>query len=150
LAHPTQTRLMRETIDAFIAARLLTTNEITGTTTIEVSHEALIREWPRLSGWLLETRQDILLQQTISKDAVEWERRNKPGDRLYRGSQLKEAQAWARRSTPSSNEMAFLHAGAVQRLRSIERMTAIVLVLLLLIGLAGRLFYQIVTNPMPP
>jgi V8-like Glu-specific endopeptidase len=49
-----------------------------------------------LSDWLREARQDIPLQQTISKDAAEWEQHNKPGDRLYRGSQLKEAQAWAR------------------------------------------------------
>src|SRR5205823_2590919 len=40
-----QTLMLNEVTDAFIAARLLTTNEITGETTIEVSHEALIREW---------------------------------------------------------------------------------------------------------
>jgi hypothetical protein len=48
LDDPTQTRLLRETIDAFIAARLLTTNQVADTTTIEVSHEAVIREWQRL------------------------------------------------------------------------------------------------------
>jgi len=62
---------MRETIDSFIAVRLLTTNEVAGTTTIEVSHEALIREWPRLADWLHEARDDIRLQQTISKDAAD-------------------------------------------------------------------------------
>ena len=72
LDDPNHTRLMRETIDAFITARLLTTNEVAGTTTIEVSHEALIREWPRLAEWMREARQDIRLQQTISKDASEW------------------------------------------------------------------------------
>lgn len=40
-ADPGQTLLMRETIDAFIAARLLTASEVEGTTTIEVSHEAV-------------------------------------------------------------------------------------------------------------
>src|SRR5207248_11437278 len=49
LADATQTLLLRETIDAFIAARLLTTDEVSGITTIELSHEALIREWPRLA-----------------------------------------------------------------------------------------------------
>ena len=44
LPDATQTRMLRESIDAFIAARLLTTNEIGGITTVEVSHEALIRE----------------------------------------------------------------------------------------------------------
>ncbi len=149
LAEASQTRLLHEVVDAFIAARLLTTNEIAGTTTIEVSHEALIREWPRLAGWLREARDDIRLQQTISKDAADWEQRHKPGDRLYRGSQLKEAQAWARRNTPSGNEVAFLRAGTTRRIRSVASMTAIVLVLLLLIGLAGGLYYHITTIPIP-
>src|SRR5262249_28673048 len=45
-ADPEQTRLMQETLDVFVKARLLTTNVNGDTeTTIEVSHEALIREW---------------------------------------------------------------------------------------------------------
>ena len=132
LAEASQTRLLQEVADAFIVVRLLTTNEIAGTTTIEVSHEALIREWPRLAGWLREARDDIRLQQTISKDAAEWERRNKPGDRLYRGSQLKESRAWARRNTPSGHEVAFLRASATHRTRSHIGMAAIVLLVLLL------------------
>jgi len=137
LAEAGQTRLLQEVIDAFIAVRLLTTNEIAGTTTIEVSHEALIREWPRLAGWLREARDDIPLQQTISKDATEWEQRNKPGDRLYRGSKLKEARAWARRNTPSGNEVAFLHAGAASRARALVRVIAVVLLLISAMGVAG-------------
>src|SRR5207244_5945368 len=41
LADETTTRLLRETADACIAARLLTPKEVAATTTIEVSHEAL-------------------------------------------------------------------------------------------------------------
>ncbi len=149
LTDATQTRLLRETIDAFIAARLLTTNEVAGTTTIEVSHEALIREWTRLSGWLLEARQDILLQQTISKDVAEWERRGKPRDRLYRGSQLKEARTWARRNMPSGNEVAFLRASAAQHMRTRVSMVAIALALLLSFPLGQQVlhfFLPSVTN----
>jgi hypothetical protein len=132
LPEASQQRLMRETIDAFIAARLLTTNEIAGTTTIEVSHEALIREWPRLAGWLREARDDIRIQQTISKDAADWEQRNKPRDRLYRGSQLKEAQAWVDRNIASEDEVAFLRAGAARRVRSRVGIMGIILLVLLL------------------
>jgi hypothetical protein len=149
LDDPTQTRLLRETIDTFIAARLLTTNEIAGTTTIEVSHEALIREWPRLADWLHEAREDIRLQQTISKDAAAWEQHNKPRDRLYRGSQLKEAQAWARRNTPSGNEMAFLRAGTTYKVRSLVSVIAVLLIVVSSIGVAS----WVLTHPlhlMPP
>jgi hypothetical protein len=86
LPDPTQTRLMREVIDTFIAVRLLITNEVSGTSTIEVSHEALIREWPRLADWLVTNRNDILLQKAISEDTAEWIRRDRPDDRLYRGT----------------------------------------------------------------
>jgi TIR domain len=150
LDDPTQTRIMRETIDTFIAARLLTTNEITGTTTIEVSHEAVIREWPRLAGWLREARDDIRLQQAISEDATEWERLGKPGDRLYRGSQLREAQAWAKRDTPSGTEVAFLRAGAASRVRSLISVISLLLIVASSMGVASWvLTHQLVKPPAP-
>ncbi len=139
LADATQTRVLRETIDAFIAARLLTTNEVGGTTTIEVSHEALIREWKRLAEWMREARQDINLQQAISKDAAEWEQRGLLRDRLYRGSQLEEAKAWASRNLPSKQETAFLNASATQRVRNIVSILVVVLVVVGLVGIAGWL-----------
>jgi len=133
----TLTRLMRVTIDSFIAARLLTTNEVAGTTTIEVSHEALIREWKRLAAWMHEARQDIPLQQAISEDVAEWERRGKPRDRLYRGSQLKEARVWALRNMPSKQEVTFLQASAAYRVRSLVSGVAVFLLTVLLVGIAG-------------
>jgi hypothetical protein len=115
LPDPTQTTQMRQVADAFVSARLLVTNEVAGTTTVEVSHEALIREWPRLGDWLHEAREDIRLQQRLSPDVVEWLRSGKPADRLYRGLVLAEAQAWAVRNLPSAQEAAFLQASAAAR-----------------------------------
>ncbi len=150
LPEASQTRLLQEVVDAFIAARLLTTSEIAGTTTIEVSHEALIREWPRLANWLHEAREDIRLQQTISEDAAEWEQHNKPGDRLYRGTQLKEAQAWAMRNTPSGNEVAFLHSSATSRVRALVSVIMVVLLVVSSMGVASWILtHQPVTPPDP-
>ncbi len=112
----------------------MTTNEVAGTTTIEVSHEALIREWPRLLDWLREGREDIDLQQAVSQDVAEWEQRGKPRDRLYRGSQLKEARAWAKRNFPSTNEVAFLHASVASRVRFLVSIIAILLIIASLMG----------------
>ena len=121
LEDATETRLLRETADAFVAARLLTTNEIAGITTIEVSHEALIREWVRLTNWLREARDDIALQQVLSADTAEWLRRGKPTDRLYRDTELAEAQTWMERNVPSKDEVEFLQASlAEQQLRQVE------------------------------
>ncbi len=110
-----QTALLRETATAFITGRLLTTNTIAGVATLEVSHEALIREWARLADWLATNRSDILLQRDLGSDVAEWLRRNCPADRLYRGSQLVEAQAWERRNVPSKDEVAFLQASEAER-----------------------------------
>src|SRR5207245_1184292 len=125
-----QTKIMHEVADTFVAARLLMTNEIAGTTTIEVSHEAFIREWTRLAEWLREAREDIHLQQTISEDVAEWERRSMPRDRLYRGSQLKEASTWAKRNVPSQQEVTFLQVSTCRRVQSV--LSVIIVVVLLL------------------
>jgi transcriptional regulator with XRE-family HTH domain len=149
LVTATQTRLMAETIEAFTTARLLTSNTIAGVPTLEVSHEALIREWARLSDWLREAREDIRFQQSFSEDVEEWEQRDKPRDRLYRGSQLKEAQAWVRRNTPSRDEVAFLHASARWRMRSQVSVLALLLLLVVTVGITVKLLLLVlsVSNP---
>jgi hypothetical protein len=124
--------MLHSVATAFLDARLLTTNEIAGTPTIEVSHEALIREWSRLADWLWEARDDIHLQQALSKDVTEWERRGKPRDRLYRGSQLAEARKWAQANTPSKGEITFLRASTARDRRFRVASIAIVLLVLLL------------------
>jgi WD40 repeat protein/serine/threonine protein kinase len=115
LSDETTTRRLRETADAFIAARLLTTNEVAGMTTIEVSHEAVIREWRRLSEWIREAREDLHLLQVVRQDAAEWQRYGRSVDRLYRGTQLAEALAWRERSLLSLDEEAFLEASVSEQ-----------------------------------
>jgi len=146
-----QTRVMRETIDAFVTTRLLMTNDAFVTTrplmtsdsasvkTIEVSHEAVIREWPRLTGWLKEARNDIPLQQAVSDDAEEWVRRDRPKDRLYRGTQLKEAQSWAARYMVSERELTFLRASESQQQRSSLLKVTVIFLFLILLMPAGFL-----------
>jgi hypothetical protein len=127
----TQTQRMQEILERFIRARLLTSNQVNGIRTIEVSHEALILEWKRLDAWLREARADILFQQSLSEDVTEWEQRERPRDRLYRGVQFKEARGWASRNRPSKQEAAFLQASAAQQTL---QFTSIVVVALLLIS----------------
>jgi hypothetical protein len=95
-----------------------------------------------------EARQDIPLQQAISEDVAEWERRGKPRDRLYRGSQLKDAKAWATRNMPSSSEVAFLRASAVQRVQYLVSVMAIFLLLISTAGAAIWLFV-LLSSPNP-
>src|SRR6266487_3164603 len=153
-----QTNLMHETIDALVNARLLTINgnkhaeTVTSesnqkalisasvtTTTVEVSHEALITEWSRLKSWVSEARKDLPLQHAISDDAADWEQNNCPADRLYRGTQLKEARAWAKRNIASRQEQAFLRASATRRVRSVMMVLVVLLLVVASSGIAGWL-----------
>lgn len=148
-ADPTQTRLMRETIDRFVTARLLTASEVGGITTIEVGHEAVIREWPRLAGWLREAREDIQIQQTLSADVARWEQHHHPKERLYRGTQFKEAQAWAKRNQPSEREAAFLRASTAWRSMVLVRFAVVALLLVSSMSIAGRAIWQSTHQPDP-
>jgi serine/threonine protein kinase len=137
-----QTRLLHEVINVFTDARLIIVNQFIATSALEISHEALIREWTRLATWLQEAREDIHLQQIISNDVIEWERRGKPKDRLYRGSQLKESLAWRERNTASGNEAAFLRVSAARRTRGRINMLLAALMLLALLIPLGFLLQQ--------
>ena len=139
LENAKQTHVMSETIDAFVSARLLLTNDVAGIKTIEVSLEAVIREWPLLATWIREARKDIPLQQAVSEDAEEWVRHSEPKDRLYRGTQLKEAQVWAAHYMVSERELAFIRAGESQQKRSDWLKIAVSLLILLLVIPVGFL-----------
>ncbi|MEM7539094.1 MAG: WD40 repeat domain-containing protein, partial [Chloroflexota bacterium] len=78
---------------------------------IEVAHEALLREWPTLRGWLDEDREGIRLHQRLGEDAKEWQGSGDDG-MLYRGGRLELARAWAKENPDelSAVESAFLQA----------------------------------------
>lgn len=135
LPDPRLTQLLQATMDAFISARLLTINEVAGTTTIEVSHEALIGEWPNCAQWIQEAREKRPFQQTLSKDVAQWEALGEPKERLYRGSQLKTMKKRVDRSLLNKQEVRFLRTSmAHQRLQWL-RMIALLLVPMIVLGL---------------
>ncbi len=118
-----ETFLLQDIVKIFTAARLLTAKTITGTATMEVSHEALISQWTRLHDWLSEAYEDTRLQKKLSEDVAAWIHFGKPTDRLYRGSQLLDAQAWRTRNIPSQDEETFLQASIaeLEKERAVEK-----------------------------
>ncbi|MCC6612880.1 MAG: tetratricopeptide repeat protein [Anaerolineae bacterium] len=113
LLDPAQSDMLREVGRAFITARLLIAEE----EKIELSHEALIREWDRLGEWLHESRADIELTRAISADAQAWRRdgSNPESDKLYTGTELDQALAWSTRSLASADDMYFIQASEARR-----------------------------------
>src|SRR6266566_2146387 len=92
---------------------------------LDVSHEALIRGWPRLRRWLDEDRAGLRLQRRITETAEEWQRSSRDNDLLYRGARLIQAQEWRERHEVELNllEREFLDASIAlkQRLEGQER-----------------------------
>ena len=85
-------------VDRLAAARLLTIAD----DTVEVAHEALLREWPRLRGWLEEDAQGRRIHRHLSVAARDWlERGREPSD-LYRGARLAGRAGVARRARDGS------------------------------------------------
>jgi formylglycine-generating enzyme required for sulfatase activity len=62
--------------------------------TIEVTHEALIREWPTLREWLNESRDDLRQHRQITADTLNWIRYGRDDGLLYRGVRLGNALKW--------------------------------------------------------
>jgi WD40 repeat protein/transcriptional regulator with XRE-family HTH domain len=89
-------------------ARLIVTHE----DTVEVAHEALIREWPRLRGWLEDNREGLRLHRHLTGSAQEWLSLDRMPDLLYRGARLTQAREWADAHTDELNplECEFLEA----------------------------------------
>jgi hypothetical protein len=88
--------------------RLLVTarNEATGQEAVEVAHEALIRHWPRLRGWLDEDRAELRQRQGINDAAREWEARGRDESLLvHRGRRLEDAAALRRHPRFRLNEL---------------------------------------------
>ncbi|GAA4894046.1 hypothetical protein ACFPM3_07495 [Streptomyces coeruleoprunus] len=60
---------------------------------VDLTHEALITAWPRLRGWLDESRQRLLLHRRLSQAAQAWDELHRDPASLYRGGRLAEAEA---------------------------------------------------------
>lgn len=77
----------RRVLDVLTANRLVTV----GGDTVEVAHEALLREWPRLRGWLEQDAETRRLHQHITLAAREWDAGGRDPGELYRGARLASA-----------------------------------------------------------
>ncbi len=101
-------------LDRLVAARLLTTSSERGEPQLEVSHEALIRAWPRLRAWVDTDRDGLRLHRQLTDAAREWERLGRDDDALYRGARLAEAQEFVAPDVLNALERAFLTASVAQ------------------------------------
>ena len=80
-------------IDRWAQARLLTLDRHpqTRVPTVELAHEALLREWPRLRRWIEEDREAIVVLGHVREAAASWIELGRDPGALYRGARLQVA-----------------------------------------------------------
>ncbi|WP_405021326.1 caspase family protein [Kitasatospora sp. NBC_00070] len=124
-------------IDRFTRARLLTLDHDSA----RISHEALLRAWPRLAEWVDADRERLRARQLLAADARAWERAGRDSSLLYRGSRLaavreRTASLPAGEVEPGSGAAEFVEASWRQERRGARRTRVAVATLLALVVLA--------------
>ena len=91
---------LRSLVKTLADERLLVTSQVAGSVeeTIEVSHEALIRHWERLTQWVEADRRFLAWQLRLSAAVKEWEGNKRSSDLLLRGIPLTESVDWLKKS----------------------------------------------------
>jgi WD40 repeat protein len=127
---------LREVLNRFIAARLLTADS----DTIEISHDALMVAWPTLRQWLRDSRDRRLALQKLEEAAHAWDTGGRRDDYLPQGTRLESDRSWAQRypAELSSTATDYVEAGLALSRRRTRRLQQTVA------GLAGLLVIALV------
>ncbi len=116
-------------VDAFTRGRLLTQEQ----DTVEITHEALLRAWPRLRQWIDTDRAGNLIRQELDEAATVWDRERRDTAGLYRGSRLEAARTWAASNAHEGDlspaASAFLAASTAHEHRAARFRRAVLVVL---------------------
>jgi WD40 repeat protein len=111
-------------LEKFVRARLLrlTRGESEADDQVEVAHEALVRNWPRLVAWLEDERMTMRQRRRLTTAAEQWEALGRDPGALLRGVLLDEA---LRVEDLNELETAFVQAGlAARQLEEEEKLRA--------------------------
>ncbi len=110
---------LQTVVERFASHRLLTLDRdpVSGAPAVEVAHEALLHQWPRLRRWIQEGQKDVLAQARLDIALREWEASGGQNDYLLSGQRLTDYEGWAALSTLrlSSAEQSFLEESILQR-----------------------------------
>ena len=137
-------------------ARLLSfdTDRATSEPTVEVAHEALIRQWARLRWWLDEDRAGLRTLRHLTGASEHWAASDEDDGELYRGGRLDTAEQWAAQNPDmlTEGEEAFLAASITQRereaaaeqrrVRRLQALLATVAIIAALALVAGTVAFQ--------
>jgi formylglycine-generating enzyme required for sulfatase activity len=146
----TPTPAAERLVTAFTKVRLLIQDrEQDGEPVVEVAHEALLRNWPRLVNWIDKTADDLRLLRQLEQTTAEWTEHNQSGTFLWpRARWRRQVQAMLKRLKPTLGELeqAFLRHS---RRRS-AMWTASLAAGLAVVTLVGTFFLWSTSKNIPP
>nr|WP_239522028.1 BTAD domain-containing putative transcriptional regulator [Geodermatophilus sabuli] len=107
----------RAVAEVFLTRRLLSVDA----DRLEVTHEALLRAWPRLTRWLEDDAAGRAVRRHLTPAARDWDHAGRPDDELYRGARLTAALDWATAAGEelTATERDFLAASRAQAERDL-------------------------------
>jgi WD40 repeat protein len=96
---PGQRGVASQVLQELIAARLLISYELSNgdgktASRVEIVHESLLREWPRLVGWQTQDADAARLRDQLRQAAQLWQERGRPAELLWTGAPYLEFRAW--------------------------------------------------------
>ena len=105
----------RRIIDQLVTVRLLSTwrDEESGSEKVEIIHDALLREWGLLRGWISENRSFLTWREGLELQIRKWEENKKEDVALLHGLPLIEAEGWLATHKEGISKMGqqFIEAG---------------------------------------
>ncbi|MGB0080838.1 MAG: TIR domain-containing protein [Terracidiphilus sp.] len=115
----------RPLLESLARARLLTIEGVGDASTVEVTHEALLRKWPLLRGWLDQEREFLIGIDQLGHYLSDWQKAPaaEKTDALLAGLQLTRARSWlaTKPSQLSEDERTFIQASIARQDAEIAR-----------------------------
>ena len=92
---------LQAVLDAFGSQRLLTfdRNDVTGSPTVEVAHEAILHRWDRLAQWISDARIDVQNNAALRMLSDDWWTHNRESKYLLTGGRLEDYRTWEGETT---------------------------------------------------
>ncbi len=150
ITRATDEPMLEAVLNILVDSRLVSTDLIPPgeTKVVEVSHEALIREWPTLRQWLNQDRDGLIRHRQLTGDVNDWLGLDRDPGALYRGAKLEQTLVWAADPPDplSADEQAFLDASRALAARSrrdvLVQRALIGVSAVLLLAIVGIVLYQ--------
>jgi WD40 repeat protein len=113
--------LQEHLIDQMVAARLVTSDA----EAIELAHEAVVRAWPRLRGWLEDDLEGQRTRHHLTQAAEDWAASGFQDGDLYRGTRLAATREWVASSQPRLTDTEHRFLVASEELAAAEEASAV-------------------------